>query len=119
MSRQLDATRALRAVKIVHTLAWAFFAVCILVIPVLAWRGEIGRAGFLIAIVFVEVIVLVINRMRCPLTGVAERFTDDRRDNFDIYLPAFLARYNKIIFGSLYAGGVLLTLARWRGWLTW
>jgi hypothetical protein len=30
--------------------------------------------------------------MRCPLTGIAARYTDDRRDNFDIYLPPWLAR---------------------------
>jgi len=48
--------------------------------------------------------------------GVAERYTDDRRDNFDIYLPLWLARYNKEIFGVLFLAGVLYTLARWRGW---
>jgi hypothetical protein len=51
--------------------------------------------------------------MRCPLTGVAARYTDDRRDNFDIYLPLWLARYNKLIFGSLFAAGLLFTLACW------
>jgi hypothetical protein len=55
--------------------------------------------------------------MRCPLTGVAARFTDDRRDNFDIYLPLWLARYNKPIFGWLFAAGLAFTLARWLGWL--
>jgi hypothetical protein len=55
--------------------------------------------------------VLLFNRMRCPLTGVAARYTDDRRDNFDIYLPEWLARHNKTIFGTLYVAGVLLTVA--------
>ena len=86
-------------------------------IPLLAWRGELRAAAALIAIVLVEVIVLLINRMRCPLTGLAERFTDDRRDNFDIYLPRWLAKYNKVIFGSLFAVGILLTVARWRGFI--
>ena len=43
--------------------------------------------------------------------GVA-RYTDDRRPNFDIYLPSWLARYNKQIFGSLFAAGILLVLVR-------
>jgi len=55
--------------------------------------------------------------MRCPLTGIAERYTDDRHDNFDIYLPRWLAKYNKRIFGSLFVAGVLLTVARWQGWV--
>jgi hypothetical protein len=109
--------QALRLVKIVHTVVWALFAGCILAIPVVAWRGDARRAGILVAIVFVEVAILAANKMRCPLTDVAARYTDDRRDNFDIYLPVWLARYNKIIFGSLFTAGLVLTLARWRGWL--
>lgn len=75
-------------------------------------------AAVLIVVVLVEVIILFINGMRCPLTAVAARYTDDRRDNFDIYLPLWLARYNKSIFGSLYIAGVAYTLARWTGWLS-
>jgi hypothetical protein len=63
--------------------------------------------------VLVEVLVLVANRMRCPLTDVAARFTDDRRDNFDIFLPLWLARHNKRIFGTLFALDLMLTLALW------
>jgi hypothetical protein len=108
---------ALRAVKILHTIAWAFFAGCILAIPVYAWRGEFGAALVLIAIVSVEVLIILANHWRCPLTDVAARYTDERQDNFDIYLPLWLARYNKQIFGSLFFAGLLYTLARWQGWI--
>jgi hypothetical protein len=108
---------ALRAVKILHTIAWAFFAGCILAIPVYAWRGEFGAALVLIAIVSVEVLIILANHWRCPLTDVAARYTDERQDNFDIYLPLWLARYNKQIFGSLFFAGLLFTLARWQGWI--
>ena len=107
---------SLKAVKLVHTIAWAFFAGCIIAIPFLAWRDQYGAAFVLIAIVCVEVMVLLLNRWRCPLTGVAARFTEDRRDNFDIYLPLWLARYNKQLFGSLYLAGIFFTVARWQGW---
>jgi hypothetical protein len=106
---------ALRAVKAVHTLAWAVFAGCIVAIPYFAWRQQFGMALFLIVVVAVEVAVLLANRMRCPLTGVAARYTDDRRDNFDIYLPLWLARYNKHIFGTLFVLGIAYTLIQWRG----
>ncbi len=108
---------ALRAVKILHTIAWAFFAGCILAIPLHAWRGDFVVALVLIAIVCVEVFIIVMNHWRCPLTDVAARYTDERKDNFDIYLPLWLARYNKQIFGSLFFAGLLYTLARWRGWI--
>jgi len=61
-----------------------------------------------------EVAVLVVNRMRCPLTGVAARYTGDRAENFDIYLPLWLAKYNKEIFGTLFALGIVYTVIRWR-----
>jgi hypothetical protein len=59
--------------------------------------------------VFLEVLVLLCNRMRCPLTDVAGRYTVQREDNFDIYLPLRLARYNKQIFGGLYLFGIVYT----------
>ena len=110
-------TGVLRAIKLVHTVIWAFFAGCIVAVPVLALLDRYLAAAVLAGIVLVEVVIIVANAWRCPLTGVAARYTDDRRDNFDIYLPEWLARHNKVIFGLLYAGGVLLTLGRWVGWL--
>ncbi len=104
---------ALTAIKIAHTIAWAFFAGCIIAIPLASWHGDHRAAMWLAAIVMVEVLVLAINSWRCPLTAVAARYTDDRRDNFDIYLPVWLARHNKLIFGALYLAGVAFALARW------
>ena len=107
-----DTTRLI-IVKVVHTIAWAVFAGCIIAIPFASWRGKHVVAAWLIAIVACEVVVLAFNRMRCPLTAVAARFTDDRRDNFDIYLPQWLAKYNKDIFGTLYVAGIAFALERW------
>jgi hypothetical protein len=111
---QSSAALALRAVKVVHTLAWAIFAGCIVALPVAAHLKNFQVAAFLIAVVLVEVIVLFANHFRCPLTDVAARYTSDRRANFDIYLPLWIARYNKEIFGSLFVAGILFTLVRWR-----
>ena len=86
---------------------WAFFVLCILAIPVLTWRGDLVAAAWFVGIVFVEVLVIVLNRWRCPLTPLAARFTEDRRANFDIFLPEWLARHNKVIFGALYFAGVV------------
>lgn len=109
--------RALRRVKVLHTVIWAFFAACIVAVPITAATGHLAGAWVLIALVAVEVIVLLLNGMRCPLTGVAARYTAERQDNFDIYLPLWLARHNKRLFGALYVAGVLYTLLRGRGGL--
>jgi len=108
---------ALRRVKLLHTVVWAFFAGSILLIPVAGWLERYRLAAVLSAIVLVEAMVLVVNGWRCPLTDVASRYTDDRRDNFDIYLPEWLARHNKTIFSALYVAGILVALSRWAGWL--
>ena len=105
----------LRTIKLVHTVVWAGFAGCIVAIPVLALQQRFRLAALLALIVLGEVVVLAVNRWRCPLTPIAARYTDDRRANFDIYLPEWLARYNKEIFGSLYLAGVVLLAVRWLG----
>jgi len=107
-----DTTR-LRIVKIVHTIAWAFFASCVVLILVATSRGRLDLAAVLIGIVAIESLVLVVNGWRCPLTDVAARYTEDRRPNFDIYLPTWLAQYNKEIFGTLYVVGIVWTVVRW------
>lgn len=101
------------AIKLLHTVVWAFFAGCILGIYVAAQSGRFGWALALAGVVLIEVVVLAANGMRCPLTPVAARFTDERRSNFDIYLPECLARYNKEVFGALYAGGIVYTGLLW------
>jgi hypothetical protein len=113
----LDAGTSLRLVKVLHTIVWAMVAGCVVAIPALAWRGSLRWAVVLTTVVFAEVLVLALNRWRCPLTGVAARYTEDRSDNFDIYLPVWLARNNKSVFGSLFVAGLLVMLARWQGWL--
>ena len=103
----------LRAIKLLHTVVWAPFAGAILAIPVLTRREQFDVVVGLVVLVFGEVAVLAFNGMRCPLTDVAARYTDERQDNFDIYLPLWLARWNKWIFGSLFVVAPVFALARW------
>ena len=112
-----SAALRLRGIKILHTVVWALFAGAIVVTPLFAWRGDYVVAWGLVLLVLGEVLVLVLNGWRCPLTDVAAGFTDDRRDNFDIYLPEAIARHNKSIFGALYVLAILFTAARQLGWL--
>jgi len=108
---------ALGTVKLIHTIVWAIFASCIFAIPIFAVLGNYFYATLLGAAVLVEVLVLLFNHWSCPLTPIAARYTSDRRANFDIYLPEWVARYNKTIFGVAYLAGLLFTFARWARWL--
>jgi hypothetical protein len=106
-----EATRRLQAVKLLHTVVWVVFAGCVVAIPWLTWQRKFGAAAVLATIVLGEVVVLWYHRGSCPLTAVAARYTNDRRANFDIYLPEWLARHNQRIFGSLYVIGVAYLVA--------
>lgn len=70
-------------------------------------------AIILTVIIVVECAVLALNKGRCPLTNLAARFTEDRADNFDIYLPNCVARHNKAIFGILFVVNELIVLWFW------
>lgn len=109
----MNASTTLLAIKLAHTVAWAFFAACVVLLPVAVFRGRLDLAAVLIAIVAFEILVLALNRGACPLTSIAARYTADRRANFDIFLPLWLARYNKQVFGTVFLVGVIYTVWEW------
>jgi hypothetical protein len=111
----LNPAAALMAVKLLHTAVWGLIAGCIVALPVMAIIHRLDLAAALSVVVLAECGVIALNRGRCPLTGIAARYTKDRSDNFDIYLPRWLARHNKALFGTLFVAGELLVLWRWLG----
>ncbi len=113
MRNRSEQTVILVAIKLLHSVVWLFFASCIVAIPGAAMRGLFSLAAILSGLVLVECVVLAVNRGRCPFTDMAERYTDERADNFDIYLPLWLARHNKSIFGMLFVIGELVLLGQW------
>ena len=101
------------AIKLLHTVVWLFFVACILAIPAAGVLHRFKLAAVLGGLVLIECLVLAANHFRCPLSDLAARFTPELAPNFDIYLPNWLARYNKHIFGPLYVAGSLFALAEW------
>lgn len=105
--------RPLTRIKLLHTIIWAIMAAAILYV---LYSGVVGNLTTLtwisLALALGECIVIVLNKWRCPLTPLAAKHTDNREPNFDIFLPRWLAQYNKEIFGSILFAGILLVL--WR-----
>lgn len=101
-------------IKLTHTVIWAVMALATFYI---LYAGVTNTFDTLllvsIGLLTLETLVLLHNRWTCPLTPLAEKYTDDRQDNFDIYLPLWLAAYNKIIFGTLFVTGTLLVFWNW------
>lgn len=103
------------AIKLVHTLIWVFLSSVVFYLLYAVIVDRIDRWFWIgLWLVGIEILVLLLFRMSCPLTVVARRYSDSQRPNFDIYLPAFIARHNKTIY-SVIMGVVLAGLA-WRLW---
>lgn len=98
-------------IKTVHTIIWAVLAAATLYIVYSGYTNKLTPLlWFCVGLIVFEGLVLLINKWSCPLTAVAGKYTEDRRDNFDIYLPLSLARYNKLIFTTLFVIGVILVI---------
>lgn len=103
----------LTSIKLLHTVVWTFIVGCICGIPLAACRGQFRAAMTLFAAVFVECVILAVNHGRCPLADAAARLTTSRAYNFDIFLPLWLARWNKMIFGSVFVLSIIFAFALW------
>ncbi|SMG20845.1 hypothetical protein SAMN03080602_01348 [Arenibacter troitsensis] len=103
----------LLAIKWVHTLIWLFLVVVIFYILYSGIFNEINIYTWIgIGLIILEGIVLLVFKMFCPLTIMARKYSDSEMDNFDIFLPNWLAKYNKLIFTTLYIIGLILVLVR-------
>lgn len=101
-------------IKALHSLVWAFVAGCVVCIPLFAFQRRFHAAKMVSIVVWIECAIILLNRGRCPLTEIAAQYTSDRAANFDIYLPLWLAQYNKLIFGTMFAIGEVYRILRSR-----
>ena len=84
-------------VKIIHTLVWLFFNVVLFYMAYAVIINKIDKFIWIgIGLIILEGIVLMLFNKMCPLTVVARKYSDSTKDNFDIYLPNWLAKWNKV-----------------------
>lgn len=89
-------------IKVAHTLIWLFFNFVIFYMLFAVVNNKfdiwlwIGYGLFLI-----EGITLLAFKFFCPLTVMARKYSNSTKANFDIYLPHWLAKYNKAIYTSI------------------
>ena len=90
-------------IKLAHTLIWVFFVVVIFYVLYSGITGKINTYTWVgIGLVIGEGVVLLIFKMFCPLTILARKYSDSTKDNFDIFLPNWLAKNNKLIFTTIF-----------------
>ena len=113
MREKLSNHRKLILIKLLHTAIWAVMAAAVFYI---LYAGIFDRVSLLVwlcvGLILVEAIILFIYRWRCPLTLIGGRYTNEWDVGFDIFLPSWLAKHNKLIFTTLFVIGVALVL--WR-----
>ncbi len=91
------------SIKIIHTIIWLFFNVVLFYMAYAVLINKIDNFVWMgIGLILMEGLILLILKNRCPLTIIARRYTDSTKDNFDIYLPEWLARNNKMIYTILF-----------------
>ena len=90
-------------IKIIHTLVWLFFNVALFYMAYAVIANRIDKFVWIgIGLILMEGIVLLVFNNVCPLTIMARKYSDSGKDNFDIYLPNWLAKYNKLIYTALF-----------------
>src|SRR5690606_9774672 len=106
-----DKATKLVLIKTIHTIIWVLFVAIIFYVLWSGISGDITVYSWLaVAAVCTEGLVLLLFKGVCPLTPIARRYSDSAKDNFDIYLPNWLARYNKQVFTTIFLVGVVLML---------
>ena len=112
----MNGSEKLISIKILHTMIWIFFVAVIFYILYSGMANKINHLTWIaIGLVILEGLTLVIFKMFCPLTLLARKYSDSSEHNFDIYLPNWLAKYNKVIFTSIYLIGLILVIYRMVG----
>lgn len=100
-------------IKIIHTLVWVFFNAVLFYLFYAGITGQITVYVWIgIGLFALEGMVLLLFNKTCPLTIWARKYSGSTRDNFDIFLPNWLARNNKLIYTILLAIAMLLLLYR-------
>ncbi|MEO7046436.1 MAG: hypothetical protein ABI091_14085 [Ferruginibacter sp.] len=93
----------LTTIKIIHTVIWVFFNVVLFYMAYAVIADQIDKYVWIgIGLILLEGMVLLSFKKICPLTIIARKYSKSSKDNFDIYLPNWLARNNKLIYTTFF-----------------
>jgi hypothetical protein len=100
-------------IKLIHTIVWLFFNVVFFYLLYAVIENKIDKWIWIgLGLFLAEAIVLMIFKMKCPLTLIAKRYSSSNKENFDIYLPNWLAKYNKLIYTGILI--IVIIILCWR-----
>jgi hypothetical protein len=95
------------------TVIWVFFNVVIFYLYYAIFQNKIDIWVWIcIGLVLLEGLILLIFNRICPITIIARKYSDSVKDNFDIFLPNWLAKYTKLIYTFLFTIAFIILLLR-------
>jgi hypothetical protein len=98
-------------IKVLHTVIWLFFNVVIFYMLYAVIVNKLDKwlwIGY--SLIVLEGLTLLIFKMVCPLTLMARNYSNSAKDNFDIYLPNWLAKYTKLIYTAILIVILIITI---------
>jgi hypothetical protein len=89
-------------IKAIHTAIWVVMTMSVFYIGYSVSRMSFDMLFYVsLFLIVAEILVIVVNSWRCPLTNIARHYTNENAPNFDIFLPRIIAQYNKEIFSII------------------
>ena len=106
MSKKFSTNEKLIGIKALHTIIWVFFNVVIFYLLYAVIIDKIDKYVWIcLGLIILEGLILLAFKSICPITIIARKYSASEKSNFDIYLPNWLAKYNKVIYNnSVYCG---------------
>jgi hypothetical protein len=103
-------------IKLLHTAILVFFNIVIFffLYAVITNRLDVWM-WIALGLIAAECLVLLVFNRICPVTIVARKYSNSKAANFDIFLPEWLAKYNKEIYGTIVAIGLVVLVWRLLG----
>ena len=90
------------AIRILHTAIWIFYNIVIFYLLYAVTTNKIDKWIWIgLGLIGLEGLILLLFKKICPVTLIARRYSASTRANFDIYLPNWLAKYNKLIYSFI------------------
>lgn len=103
----------LTIIKTIHTIIWVMFNMVLFYLLYAVIKNKIDVLVWLgIGAIMLEGVVLLFFKNHCPLTVIARKYSASAKYNFDIYLPNWLARYNKLIYTTLFCIIIVILIYR-------
>ena len=103
-------------IKILHTAIWIFYNIVIFYLLYAVISNKIDKWIWIgLGLIALEGLILLLFKKICPVTLIARKYSSSTSANFDIYLPNWLAKYNKLIYSIIVL--IILVILLYR--VTW